>query len=292
MQKELRAQATQQRDEGVAQALEHLRSAKDILENAGLKSRANSIQTILHKVSEIHQKKNPVQEMPAMRALMEAGVTQRDLMEFSKGNPVAKAKINQTLRDLGRTDKEIISFLGKHNFMDEETATSLLDPSSSLGKMWEWMQSPTAPIRPEDPYLGGEGETESMREFREGGPVSFPQPEQQIIEMSPISEPATPEPEGEAISFKSLAQAFQEAFDEADARAGKHHPKPKNPLKVKDPHTSGLTSEKMVENYKNIGIPFNLADDGNDLLDADIVDDQLEVSETNPELEMDFEDEI
>ena len=87
------------------------------------------------------------------------------------------------------------------------------------------------------------------------------------------------------------------AGDEQDARPGEGKPNhPKNPLKVHDPHTSGLTSQKMVKNILEHGHPLNMADDGkaDDLLDADVggEEQELEVLEKNLMPEMDFEDEV
>jgi hypothetical protein len=78
--------------------------------------------------------------------------------------------------------------------------------------------------------------------------------------------------------------------DEQDAK-GKPR-KPKNPTTVSDPHTKGLTPERMVENLKHHGIVFNMADDGkaDDMLEADVPEEQLEVTEPH-HLEKDFEDE-
>lgn len=80
----------------------------------------------------------------------------------------------------------------------------------------------------------------------------------------------------------------------AEGRPGEHkHPTPKNPLKVHDPHTHGLTPEKQVKNLLNHGTPFNMADDQNsaeDLLNLDIDDKLLEVTEGNSD-HKDFEDE-
>lgn len=57
-------------------------------------------------------------------------------------------------------------------------------------------------------------------------------------------------------------------------------------------HTAGLTSEKMLENLKQHGWVFNLADDNSvdDLLNAEIGE-ELEVGEKGAE-GLDFEDEI
>ena len=72
------------------------------------------------------------------------------------------------------------------------------------------------------------------------------------------------------------------ACDEHDAK-GPH--KPKNPTNVSDRHTKGLTSEKMVNNLSHHGTVFNMADDGaaDDLLNADLAEEPLEVSLPNPE---------
>lgn len=88
-----------------------------------------------------------------------------------------------------------------------------------------------------------------------------------------------------------LQKIAEEEQDEQEAR-GKPH-KPKNPAKVSDPHTKGLTPERMVENLKHHGIVFNLADDGkaDTMLDVELSDDNdLEVVEGDPS-EKSFEDE-
>jgi hypothetical protein len=89
----------------------------------------------------------------------------------------------------------------------------------------------------------------------------------------------------EEISFKSLLDG-----DEDDARGKPPHPK--NPTKIHDPHTHGLTPEKQVKNLLEHGTPFNMADDGkaDDLLDVDIDDEAIEIVE-HPLGQSDFEDE-
>ena len=82
--------------------------------------------------------------------------------------------------------------------------------------------------------------------------------------------------------------------DNQDAKSKPH--KPKNPTRISDSHTKGLTPEKMVENLKHHGIVFNLADDN--AADAEAllnneINDTLEVSDQDLNIsEMDFEDEI
>ena len=73
-----------------------------------------------------------------------------------------------------------------------------------------------------------------------------------------------------------------------DSNDAKHNSK-KGPS---DPHTKGLTPERMVENLKHHGIVFNMADDGkaDDMLEADVPEEQLEVTEPHHS-EKSFEDE-
>jgi hypothetical protein len=70
--------------------------------------------------------------------------------------------------------------------------------------------------------------------------------------------------------------------------------RPKDPRKISDPHTKGLTPEKMVKNLLHHGTEFNMSDDGvaDDLLNLDINDADLEVLENDVLSEMDFEDEV
>ncbi len=62
-----------------------------------------------------------------------------------------------------------------------------------------------------------------------------------------------------------------------------------NQSKSVDPHTKGLTSEKMVKNLLHHGTEFNMVDD---LLNLEVGDGELEVSEKDMPSEMDFEDEL
>lgn len=70
------------------------------------------------------------------------------------------------------------------------------------------------------------------------------------------------------------------------------HKKPSRPDKIHDPHVQGLTPDKQVENLKNHGTVFNMADDGADdkLLNMEVKDDSLEVFDKDVPLS-DFEDE-
>ncbi len=107
-----------------------------------------------------------------------------------------------------------------------------------------------------------------------------------FIEMkSVLHEPRHHDKKHEHKKDKELT--FKSLEDKNDAKS----PRPKDPRHISDPHVKGLTPEKMVENYKHHGIPFNMADDGkaDDLLNIDI-NDALEVSESGSE-EKGFEDE-
>lgn len=191
----------------LSKAAECLHAALEIFEEQGMDVRAEQLLSVLNKIA-VEMKVKPVQEMPSINKMMEAGLTQRDLHEFSKGNPVAKAKVNLVLRSLGMSDHQIAKFIGHGNVMSEADAKRLVSPNSSMGKIWEWMQHPTAP---DDPTNVQPGDTFQM----------------------------------ESLLNKKDAQ------------------RRRNPEKIHDPATKGLTTKKMVNNLKHNGTPLNVgkADD-------------------------------
>ncbi|MGE3319975.1 MAG: hypothetical protein AB7I18_11840 [Candidatus Berkiella sp.] len=205
---------------------------------------------VLKVLSKIANKKTHVRTMPSFEKLFEHGLTREDIMNINKGDTRALARLNLSMRKAGYTDDEIRGFLGD-KYLPLETADRWAkeDP---MGKFRNWMTDVLNP----GPKPGEE------------------------ISIAPVSSPEMPKskPQGEEISFQSLLA------DDNDARR-----KPKNPTKVPDGHTKGLTSEKMVNNLKNHGTVFNMADDHNseDLLNADI---DLDI-EGNPEHIENFEDE-
>ena len=89
--------------------------------------------------------------------------------------------------------------------------------------------------------------------------------------------PASAPQPGEEIEIKTIARDEQAAHGQPR--------RPKNPSKISDSHTKGLTPEKMLQNMKQHGHPMNLADDGHadDLLNIDIEDRPLEVMEEGSE---------
>jgi hypothetical protein len=200
MQQELRAQSSQSSVGQVNQAVSYLQSAMEILEQAGMQSKANAIRGLLTKIA---NKNQPVKQLPAMHLLMKAGLTQKDIYEFAKGNLMAKAKVEYILSDLG--------------------------------------------------YANQQAAFESL--------------------------------------LKSEAQKTSKFQTPSTS-------------KLNDPHIKGLTPEKQIENLKHHGTVFNMKDEGaptkkapahkadDDFLDADVVSDELEVSDADSNLEMDFEDEI
>jgi hypothetical protein len=226
MQRELRAHDEKQGMENLVKAAEYLHATVEIFEEAGLTAKADQVLKILAKIAAQHHKKaappsfTQAGEMPSIEDWAAQGVTVKDMRDFTK-NPIAKAKLNNALRQMGYTDSQMAKLLGHHNVLNMKETDELLDPERSFGKMWDWMQNPHKPT---------EGET-----------------------INP----------GQDITFKSIAD---------------------------DKHISGLTSEKMLENLKNHGMVFNMADDGADLLNADIADEPLEVIEGDGSYDKTFED--
>src|SRR5208282_2758189 len=126
---------------------------------------------ILQKIAQHHSTKlHPAQNLPTLQKLMEAGLTQKDLKEFSEGNPTAKAKFNMVLRSLGYGDHEIAKFIGSHNVMSEADSRELLDPNRALGKLWKWMKDPTSPTGDKTPEPGDVIEFSSIAQKKVNDP--------------------------------------------------------------------------------------------------------------------------
>lgn len=120
-------------------------------------------------------------------------------------------------------------------------------------KMLKWIENPNAPVDPENIQPGEEIEMQSVMQ-----PPS-PRPGD-TLEFTSLQEPKQLPP-GEDLVFRSIAQELG-LIDDNDAGESKPR-KPKDPTKVPNGHTHGLTSEKMVKNLENHGTVFNMADDGN-----------------------------
>jgi len=205
MRVELRKQASDDKQPELATAAECLHAALEILEGSGLQSRADDVLRLLQKIAQSNKLK-PVEKLPSINHLMQAGLTQRDMQELGKGNPVAKAKFNLALRGMNMAEHQIGRLIGPGNVMSEKDAKSIIDPNRSFGKIWDWMKDPKEPTQEEV-----------------GKPLEFQS-------LSPKKELAP----GSSLQFNSLAR---------------------------DRHTKGLTPKKEVENLKNHGTPFNMADD-------------------------------
>lgn len=228
MEKQLRKQASAEKP-SLAKAAECLHAALEIFEQQGMTARADQVLKLLQKIAQTNEARD-VMQMPTPKALMEAGLTQRDMHEFAKGSPIAKAKFNLVLRHLGYSDHQIGNIIGKTNVMSEDDAKQIIDPNRSFSKIYDFMKDPTAPVDPMNPQPGEEISIRSLPITGPGDTISFKSMKEKL-------EPG----KGEALEFKSIAQ--------------------KKRSNLKDRHTSGLTSEKMTHNLKDHGHPMNKADD-------------------------------
>lgn len=231
---ELKPEIIKQASVNLVKAVDYLNTAFEILDEAGFKVQADKILNILCKIGGDSFKEVSFTKISPFQALLDAGLTHKDIMEFAKGNKLAIAKLNKKLRDLGYSEDEIEKLLNK-KFMSAKEADDLLSPDRAFTKIDEFLKDPVS-VRPSAMHLNPGDE----------------------FEISTI--------------------------------ASKGH----DPRRVSDPHTSGLTSEKMIKNLLHHGTEFNMADDGksDDLLNLEVADDGLEVSEEENAPEMDFEDEI
>jgi len=168
MEKQLRKQASAERP-SLVKAAECLHAALEIFEEQGMTARADQVLQLLQKLGQSNESRD-VQQMPSLHKLMEAGLTQRDMHEFAKGNPMAKAKFNLVLRSLGYSDHQIGNFIGKTNVMSEEDAKAVLDPNRSFSKIYDWLSDPSKPVDPKNPQPGESLSFKSMAQKKPGRP--------------------------------------------------------------------------------------------------------------------------
>lgn len=286
MEQELRKQASAAKPR-LVEAAECLHAALEIFEAKGMRARADQVLQILEKLAQ-REKSKVIEKMPSVKALMEAGLTQRDMHEFAKGNPIAKAKFNLILRSLGLSDLQITKFLGPTNVMSEDDAKQVLDPNRSFSKMWDWMQDPTQPVDPANPQPGETVEFKSLRDQPSGKP-------------------------GEILEFKSLAGVKKKSEDpvtkgwtpEKGVKALKEYGIPMKPdmaddgdcaVKIPPPMDKRNITERDIDTdfadlmdvFKSEDFDIDASDD--ELMGMEVGEDSLEVSEGDMPLE-DFEDE-
>ncbi len=145
MQESLRKQASAETPK-LSRAAECLHSALEILEEQGLHARADEVLHLLEKLAH-GTKVTKTAKVHSLQQLMEAGVTQRDLREFARGNPTAVAKLNLVLRKLGLADHEIAKFLGPGHVMSEEEARKTINPNEP-GSILEFESLGPKPVEP------------------------------------------------------------------------------------------------------------------------------------------------
>jgi hypothetical protein len=112
MQDELRKQASDEQPANLVKAAECLHAALEIFESSGLQTQADQVLNLLQKIAESSKSVSKSNE-PDIQELMRSGITQRDILEFTKGNLLAKNKFNNVLQSLGFSDQEINRFLEK-----------------------------------------------------------------------------------------------------------------------------------------------------------------------------------
>jgi hypothetical protein len=129
-----------------------------------------------------------------------------------------------------------------------------------LGKIAHEGHSHIDKLIEEEPLIPqGGAEPLDLKEFE---PNKFDQMIQESLE------PLEPSGEGplDIESFRPISLQERMKLKDtgmADDNAAKGKPrKPKNPTKVSDKHTKGLTPERMLENLKHHCTEFNMADDG------------------------------
>jgi hypothetical protein len=239
MQRELQSYDKKQGMNSLVKAAEYLHSAMDILEEAGHSAQANKILNILGKIVLSHgDHSDKVMRMieETLEPVEETGSEPLNVDEFE---PLS---IEERMKMRGKKDD---------TFVDDNDSQSKKD-KEFYEKVMKWIKNPTAPVDPSNPKPGEEIEMQSLLH-----PPATPKE----IEFTSLREPKQLPP-GEDLVFESIAQELGLLDNNAAAGEAKPH-RPKDPTKVSDRHTKGLTPEKMVKNIEQHGHPMNLADDGN-----------------------------
>lgn len=321
MRRELQSYDKKVAMDNLVQAGECLHSALVILEEVGLTVQANQVLSILEKIAndqnEAGPKHKPTREFPNLQVFFDSGkFSPEDLKATMSGDPKAIAKVNAAMREHGVPEHKIMELMGKNYIPShrpspkpgEEIVISPLPSSPSLESnnpneemisMRSLLASVANELGVDENFdFGGSKSNHSKEDASRYD--SHNAHEKNHPKCPDCEEPMTKSEtgryfcapcEGEKEYRGSRRKNDSHSIDEQDAR-GKPR-KPKNPTKVHDPHTSGLTPERMVENLKHHGIVFNMADDGkaDTMLDVELSDDNnLEVVDGDPS-EKTFEDE-
>jgi hypothetical protein len=235
----------------------------EIFEEAGMQSKADEVLSVLEKIAHTSGKVKQVQKLPALQSLMDAGITQRDIMEFTKGSPMAKAKLNIVMRSLGFTDHDIAKFMGAGNVMSEEDAKELIDPNRAFSKMWKWIQDPNAPMDEEEVKPGETLEFTSVAAKKK------------VRKPDKVKDWHTKNlsPEKMVANLKGHGTMFNMSDDGADCN---------KPVDEKEEYQQWLKqlgdSDKLSKNDIDPNWDSLLdIDSSDDLLDAEVKDDTLEV---------------
>lgn len=287
MQSELVKQAHNVEVQDLSAAADYLNSAVQILDEVGMVEASDKILNILLKVAQVPQESS-------LGVLLQSGFTLEDLSQIGQNDKLRSA-VFETLRSAGYDDNAIIKILFQ------------------IKKYIESQQTSQPPGKKKHPKYDVTQDVSLIRGMLAGDPVATAKVNANLRDAGKNDAEIIAE-----IGFKNFMSEREvrkvlssPALDIIPKVYKKESPKaeiieklepyelelsantkPRNPTKISDRHTKGLTSEKMVNNLKHHGTVFNMADDGfKDVLNADI-DDNLNVSEDDLMQIGDFEDEI
>lgn len=281
MEKELRKQASSETP-SLAKAADCLHAALEIFEEQGMTARADQVLELLQKLAAGKRELSQAGEFPVgLDQLMHAGLTQRDIMEAVKGNPIAAAKFNLIARKLGMSERHIGLYIGLTNVMSPEAAKEILQ-KNTLPASIEWESQKPKPVK-EEP-----GEFLTFKSIKSTAQKKTQRPDK-ISDRH--TEGLTPDKEVE--NLKHHGTPFNMADDhmidvpqppEFEDEYQKWVGQFKKPSKLKpedvDPDLAGLLEVSS----------FDIDQSDDELMGLEIADDTLEVFDAETPLH-DFEDE-
>lgn len=255
MQKELQSYEKKQGVDNLVKAAEYLHAAIEILEEAGLDAKADQVLKILDKIGQQKEDDNKYM-LFVWKNRIDGWLPYDDVLRTKEKAEALKSK----LEEYGHEYSSHLTFkvepvtqdkLG-YWVKDDEDNSNAKDKPEFFDKVMKWLENPAAPVDLENPQPGEELSFTSIIE-----PEDKPVDEFQFTSL--LNKPQTPS--SDDLVFQSIAAELG-LIDDQDAR-GKPN-KPKNPTKIP---------------------MFNMLDSGlaDDLLNAEIVEEPLEVSENDEE---------
>ena len=118
----------------VESAIEYINNAAEILDKHQMFAQSDKLVNFLYKFASSKDIPTKVLQMPSISALMSKGLTNKDIHEITKKNPLSLAKLNNILREMGFDNHQIVRLIGLDSFVPEDEARRMLKIEHMIAK--------------------------------------------------------------------------------------------------------------------------------------------------------------